>query len=561
MMYMKKHLKLGGIPTLVFLAAVFSLPVYVLPAPVLSQTYTTVSSSTTVSNPYCAAFTHSLYVGSRDSFTLGQVSLLQRFLTSQGIYSGPVTGYYGYMTASAVARFQRDHGISPVGAVGPLTRAAINAIACGGNPPPVYGAPSVTSLNPSYGQVGSLVTVYGSRFTADNTIHFNGGVVPHAYSGNGTSLTFIVPEALDPACYFTVPRCMTFAASQRVIPGNYNVSVENSYGTSNTITYTVTGGSQTNAPIITSITPSFGPIGTTFTITGSGFTSDNNVKFDIGAATHVAASNNGTTLTYTVPSYLGYSCSYSQPNCAVIAIAKQVTPGNYNVSVENANGLSNASVFTVTGGSTSNAPQISSINPTSGPMGSQVTLTGSGFTSNSLVYFGSGATNAVNVTSDGNTLSFTVPTYLNPSCYYSNPQCLVYGPAQQITPGTYNIYVSNGVGTSNTVNFTVTGGTTNNQTPTITSVNGPTNLSVGQTGTWSITARDYSYGNLTYSVTWGDEIYYPYMTAGASPAYYSSSQTSTFNHAYSRPGNYTVTFKVTNNIGVSAQSTMTVSVY
>lgn len=55
------------------------------------------------------------------------VTALQEQLTKDGIYTGPVTGYYGDLTTAAVKTFQSDHGISSVGYVGPATRTALNA--------------------------------------------------------------------------------------------------------------------------------------------------------------------------------------------------------------------------------------------------------------------------------------------------------------------------------------------------------------------------------------------------------------------------------------------------
>ena len=69
------------------------------------------------------AFTEFLGVGSQNA----QVTALQQRLTSDGLYSGPVTGFYGALTEAAVAKFQSAHGISAKGYVGPSTRAALNA--------------------------------------------------------------------------------------------------------------------------------------------------------------------------------------------------------------------------------------------------------------------------------------------------------------------------------------------------------------------------------------------------------------------------------------------------
>jgi len=49
------------------------------------------------------------------------VSWLQLRLSALGIYSGPVTGYFGPLTQSAVKAFQKSRGLSTTGTVGPAT--------------------------------------------------------------------------------------------------------------------------------------------------------------------------------------------------------------------------------------------------------------------------------------------------------------------------------------------------------------------------------------------------------------------------------------------------------
>ncbi len=57
------------------------------------------------------------------------VRVLQKLLASDpSIYpQGLVTGYYGRLTQAAVKKFQENHGISPVGEVGPETRMLMNS--------------------------------------------------------------------------------------------------------------------------------------------------------------------------------------------------------------------------------------------------------------------------------------------------------------------------------------------------------------------------------------------------------------------------------------------------
>jgi hypothetical protein len=93
---------------------------------------------------------------------------------------------------------------------------------------------------------------------------------------------------------------------------------------------------------------------------------------------------------------------------------------------------------------------ISSILPQSSPVGTQVAVTGSGFTSDNTIVFGSGA--IVHVPSDDAvTLAFRVPDVLNPLCFFYG--CRVS--SQLTTPGTYSVSVQNASGTSNVVTFTV----------------------------------------------------------------------------------------------------------
>ena len=67
-------------------------------------------------------FAKNLSVGSRGD----DVTELQNRLTQEGVYSGPITGYFGPLTLAGVKAYQAKYGISQVGAVGPLTRAQLN---------------------------------------------------------------------------------------------------------------------------------------------------------------------------------------------------------------------------------------------------------------------------------------------------------------------------------------------------------------------------------------------------------------------------------------------------
>jgi len=54
------------------------------------------------------------------------VTELQKRLTAEGVYSGPITGRYGTLTKEAVVKYQKFHGLTPLGTVGPGTRTLLN---------------------------------------------------------------------------------------------------------------------------------------------------------------------------------------------------------------------------------------------------------------------------------------------------------------------------------------------------------------------------------------------------------------------------------------------------
>ena len=107
---------------------------------------------------------------------------------------------------------------------------------------------------------------------------------------------------------------------------------------------------------------------------------------------------------------------------------------------------------------------------------------------------------------------------------------------------------------------------TGNKPPTISSFSGPTTLNVNQTGTWAIKASDPNNGSLRYQITWGDEaMVSPYGLVSAAPER-AFTQTTTFTHAYSNAGTYTVTIQVFNDDysnykeGATAKTSSTVRV-
>src|SRR2546426_4135575 len=194
--------------------------------------------------------------------------------------------------------------------------------ATAGAPP----APTLTGFTPGSGPVGSSATLNGTNFTGATAVTFN-----------GVSGSFTVSS--DTAIQATVPAGATTGPLSVTTPG----------GTAtNTTNFTVVP-----APTITSFTPTSGPVGTNVTISGTNFTGATAVRF------------NGVSATFTVNSATAIQATV--PAGATTGSISVTTPGGTATS---------ASVFTLS----ASPPTITSFAPTSGPAGTDGTITGTNLT-------------------------------------------------------------------------------------------------------------------------------------------------------------------------------------
>lgn len=464
----------------------------------------------------CVNLTRDLSPGSQGSDVSSlQTFLVSRNYPGGGNWM--VTGYYGAATAAAVRNFQSAQNLPATGYVDAQTRAAVNSVSCGGTAynynnayayqqygqqygnqnqytpfnysytypytQPTYtyplgncgynygsnsygynyggygytgigtyydscsnnynqyqiGTPSISLLSPNSGAVGASVTVFGSGFTTTgNTVHFGNGVITNLGSPDGRSVSF------------TVPTQLTGYGSQVVGLGTYYVSVTNAAGfTSNTVPFTVSSLGAAGAPTITNVS---GPTNLgvnaqgVWTLTTNNFTNS-----------YISAS-----VQWGDPQYYGYAAAVPQQ---IIGSGSQTLTfthayaqaGTYTIvfTVSNAAGQSNTSTITVNvSGSSTGSLTITSITPSTGRVGTQIAIQGSGFSLyDNAVHFGSGGTMHV-PSYNGTTIYYTVPQYLSPCDLSQSTVCPMY--LQLVTPGTYPISVTTGSGTSNTQNFTVT---------------------------------------------------------------------------------------------------------
>lgn len=323
--------------------------------------------------------------------------------------------------------------VVPTGATtGPISVTAPGGTALSSTNFTVVPPATLTSISPSSGPVGTTLTLTGTNLTGTTGIFFPGaGAVSSGYVVNaaGTQITGIV-----------VPVGTTTGNVSANTPSNFT----------NGLLFTVTGS--VPAPTITSFTPTSGPIGTMVTLTGSNFTGATNISF------------NGTSaLTFNVVS--ATSAMATVPVGASTGAISITTPGGTVFS---------ASVFTVT----VPAPTLTSLSPTSGAVGTVVTLTGSGFTGATGVSVNGAPALTFNVV-NASTATATVPagattgnvTLTTPSGISNGvlftvtpaafPDLVVSTLGQSVAGGTYNSITVTGTGAGSlqgpvTVNTAVT---------------------------------------------------------------------------------------------------------
>ncbi len=301
-------------------------------------------------------------------------------------------------------------------------------------------APTVTTLNPTSGPVGSTVLITGTNFLTTTLVRFNGTASPSWVVNSATQLSAVVPVGATTgtvsvstptgtgtsAGVFTVtstgaaPTVTSFApaAGQRIggvttitgtgFSGVTSVTFNGLAAASFTIdsptqiTATVPDGATTGAlrvispggiatapttfnvtPYILTFAPATGPVGTVVTLTGTSFSGATSVRFNGTAATSYTVGS-ATAITVTVP-----------PGATTGPVSVTTPSGTYATPTS----------FTVT---TSPVPTITSFTPTSGGPNTTVTLTGTGFLGATVVAFNGAAAGGFTIVS-ATTITASVP--------------------------------------------------------------------------------------------------------------------------------------------------------
>ena len=222
-----------------------------------------------------------------------------------------------------------------------------------------YGQQTINSFSPQSGPVGTVITVNGSGFTGSN----------QAWIGAAHDAALSVVS--DAQVRVTVPAGATSAAIGILSSTNSAFSPTS---------FTVTAA-QPPMPqqTISSFAPASGPVGTVITVTGSGFTGSNRAWVGSGHDATLSVVS-ATQAKVTVP---------ADGKTGVISI------------LSTQHSVSSSNTFTVTT-STATQPQqtINNFAPASGPVGTVVTVNGSGFTGSNAAWVGSAHNATISVVND-----------------------------------------------------------------------------------------------------------------------------------------------------------------
>lgn len=258
--------------------------------------------------------------------------------------------------------------------------------------------PFISAIKPSFGAIGREVTIEGKGFTSTgNSIKFRNGYLNNLKSDNRRIIRFVIPQTLS-ACPPTSEVCIQVALS--LSSGEYDLSVINENGVSNSVRFTI---------------------------------AERSTKFQIRDRVRTTRD----VKVMTVPSLFSRAPEYSQPKGMVgtiiegpVSVDSEILwKVDYDTGFDgwtNEDGLEKVSI-------SGKSPLISAVNPSFGPIGTKVVITGSGFSRDSRVIFGERT--ITNVKVSDSTLEFMVPEHLE---------------------GKYEISVTNVNGNSNNLNFVIT---------------------------------------------------------------------------------------------------------
>jgi len=285
-----------------------------------------------------------------------------------------------------------------------------------GVPFTVIPTPSVTSLSPGFGVAGTSVMISGTNFAntqGSSTLYFNGIPATSITTWSNSSITALAPSNVTTGPITVVVNSVTSNSSQ---------------------VFTVSG------PAIGSLSPPGAPLGAQITVNGSGLTSQ-------GLTTQVLF--NG--VAGTIISYNGSYAFVANATNLLVQVPSNATNGPVTVVVGSAS--SNGMQFTV-----EPQPTITGISPSSGEVGSQVTITGAGFgatQSNSSLTFYPGFPAQIVSWSDTSIQAIVPPGSVTGALSVQVANLSTQGPSFQITS---LAQVTDSLGNQSSYSMAMTGG-------------------------------------------------------------------------------------------------------
>lgn len=246
------------------------------------------------------------------------VKKLQKFLAQdKSVYpEGLATGFYGALTEAAVKRFQEKHGVEAAGSIGPKTRAKLSELATGQPGAQAVGR-SERPMPLSAVAIGKTAIRGASGEHVKKVQEFL-GMFPEIYpNGQATG-------------YFGEQTEKAVKKFQEKVGLAQTGEVDDK--TKDTLDRLLVAGEKKQPPKITDVTPSSGSAGITVTLSGRGFTDEDNAIMMRGkiVATALKAYDNNSQIDFVLT---------SDAPCA--PGSKKPCP----IKVVNANGISNAKPF------------------------------------------------------------------------------------------------------------------------------------------------------------------------------------------------------------------------
>jgi hypothetical protein len=296
------------------------------------------------------------------------------------------------------------------------------------NSTPQQNPPKISSISNTTGPEGTLVTIHGSNFViGQNTVNFGIKTIPSS-STDGKTLAFNVPQILPTPCNDSVDSdCYSPAVSVPTQIGSYAVTVSNSGGISNAVSfklvpgYSYNGKTSNNPPTISNVNgiPNMHIRDSAVWAVQVSSTYANNVILQVNWG-------DGTTNQRYLP-VLGQS--------VFLFGHTYDTAGNYKIvftAIDDSTGAKSSTrtmnISVKLNAFTTYASQLAltSIMPSQAHLGGTIALIGTGFGhDNALIHWG---TSTLNVS----------PSNYGTNFYFSVPA--------GSSPGSYKIYVSNSLG-------------------------------------------------------------------------------------------------------------------